>query len=104
MTKEGRRDSNVTHLEGEYHQKQSSKGVTAYNQVFYPEGKALLRRSYRDNESAGAFSLPILEMNGAGDTDPISSATHSLYSPYIPTAMRRSLPVPFNLYSVPCPL
>ena len=38
-------------------QKQISKEVTAYNQVFYPESKHLLRRYSRDNTPSGAFRL-----------------------------------------------
>ena len=42
----------------EYPKKQISKEVTAYNQVFYPESRSLLRRYSRDNAPSGAFRLP----------------------------------------------
>ena len=40
----------------DYPKKQISKEVTAYNQVFYPEIRSLLRRYSRDNSPSGAFA------------------------------------------------
>ena len=42
----------------DYPKKQISKEVTAYNQVFYPEIRSLLRRYSRDNAPSGALRLP----------------------------------------------